>query len=108
MRATQHQQLTVEYARLSPDGGAHADVVVGKLVELWKQEPRIAPESLSKVTAPTLVMAADRDMISLEHTALIARSIPKAQLCIVPGAGHLLIRERPQLIATIVREFLAG
>ncbi|GLY15071.1 alpha/beta hydrolase [Kineosporia sp. NBRC 101677] len=107
MSAEQHQQLTDEYARLSPDGGGHEDVVVGKLVELWKQEPQIAPESLAGVTAPTLVMAADRDMISLEHTALIARSIPRAQLCIVPGAGHLLIRERPQLIATIVREFLA-
>ncbi len=104
----QHQLLDDEYARLSPDGAAHRESVVGRLVELWKQEPQIAAESLRTVTAPTLVMAGDRDMVSLEHTARIARSIPGAQLCIVPGTGHLLIRQRPGLIATVIREFLLG
>ncbi|MCD5316207.1 alpha/beta fold hydrolase [Kineosporia babensis] len=104
--AEQHQLLEDEYARLAPEGSAPAQDVVEQLVELWKQEPHIGAESLRTVAAPTLVMAGDRDSIALEHTALIARSIPGAQLCIVPGAGHLLIRQRPGLIARIVGEFL--
>ncbi|GLY33807.1 hypothetical protein [Kineosporia sp. NBRC 101731] len=108
MSEQQHAQLREEYARLSPDGLAHADTVVNKLVELWKDEPRIPAHSLGSVTAPTLVMAGDRDMVALEHTAVIARSIPGAQLCIVPGAGHLLIRECPDLITAVINRFLQG
>ncbi len=108
MTAKQHEQLEAEYALLSPDGPAHSEVIVGKLVDLWTSEPHIPAASLAGVRAPTLVLAGDHDMVALEHTAVIQRSIPGAQLGIVPGAGHLLVRECPDLIAAIVRRFLTG
>lgn len=95
------------YERLSPDGPEHADVVLGKLLRLWTQSPPIDPADLACLSAPTLVMSADRDSIRLEHAVLIASSIPGAQLCIVPGTTHGLVGERPELISTIVRHFLA-
>ncbi|MBT0773353.1 alpha/beta hydrolase [Kineosporia sp. J2-2] len=106
--ARQHEQLGEEYGRLSPDGAGHADTVVGKLLDLWKREPQITPDSLASVTAPTLVMAGDRDMVTLEHTASIAAAVPGAQLCVVPGAGHLLVRECPELVGAVVTRFLAS
>jgi pimeloyl-ACP methyl ester carboxylesterase len=107
MTNEQHQKIRDEYERLSPDGAAHAQIILDKLTDLWLKQPQITPASLGQITAPTLVMAGDRDVIALDHTATIARSITGAQLCIVPDAGHLLIRECPALIARLIRRFLS-
>jgi pimeloyl-ACP methyl ester carboxylesterase len=95
-----------QYAALSPDGADHAPVVEAKLHAMWAVEPTIAPRSLASVVAPTLVMAGQHDMVALDHTALIAESVPGAELCVVPGTSHLLVMERPALVGHIVREFL--
>lgn len=94
------------YDRLSPDGPAHADAVLGKLMRLWTTQPDIAPPSLAAISAPVLVMSGDRDTVRPDHSLLIAASIPGAQLCIVPGATHALVSERPAFIAGVVRGFL--
>ena len=94
------------YDSLSPDGPEHAHLVLDKLVRLWTTEPRIDAAALSSITAPTLVMSADRDTIRPDHSVLIAASIPGAQLCIVPGASHNLVAERPELIAAVIGDFL--
>ncbi|MFT2817455.1 alpha/beta fold hydrolase [Leifsonia sp. A12D58] len=96
----------MHYDRLSPDGPEHADIVLNKLFRLWTTEPHIDPSDLAAITAPTLVVAGDRDSIRPEHSLRIAASIPGAQLCIVPGASHGLLAERPELISTVIREFL--
>lgn len=93
-------------AELSPGGAALVAHVEEKLRAMWEVEPDIAAESLGAITAPTLVMAGQHDLVALEHTALIARSVPDAQLCIVPGASHLLIVERPAFVGYVVRGFL--
>ncbi|SDB89932.1 Pimeloyl-ACP methyl ester carboxylesterase [Sanguibacter gelidistatuariae] len=94
------------YGALSPDGPEHADVVLDKLFRLWTSEPRIDPGDLASITSPVLVMSGDRDTIRPDHSLLIAASIPGAQLCIVPGTSHGLVAERPELISTLIREFL--
>lgn len=44
------------------------------------------PDTLvASITAPTLVVAADQDVIRREHTVLLASLIPAARLLIVPG-----------------------
>ena len=40
---------------------------------------------IASITAPTLVVAADEDVVRIEHTVLLAALIPNAQLLIVPG-----------------------
>lgn len=94
------------YERLSPDGPGHADTVLQKLFRLWTTEPNIDPADLARITAPALIIAGDRDSIRPDHSLLIAASIPGAQLCIVPGAGHGLLAERPELISDVIRGFL--
>ncbi|BBX18425.1 alpha/beta hydrolase [Mycolicibacterium duvalii] len=54
-------------------------------------------ETLSKV--PTLVACGDRDLLTpLEYSQEMARAMPKAELLIVGGAGHLVQLERPEVI----------
>jgi pimeloyl-ACP methyl ester carboxylesterase len=94
------------YDALSPDGPEHGDVVMEKLFRLWTSSPAIEPSSLATITAPTLVMSGDHDSIRVDHSLLIAASIPGAQLCIVPGATHGLVAEKPEFIAGVITEFL--
>jgi hypothetical protein len=50
------------------------------------------PETLvASITAPTLVIGADHDVVRAEHTVLLASLIPNARLLIVPGnhGGYL-------------------
>ena len=53
-------------------------------------------------------MSGDRDHIRVDHSLLIAASIPGAQLAIVPGTTHALISERPDFVNALIRDFLAG
>jgi pimeloyl-ACP methyl ester carboxylesterase len=79
-----------------------------KLTDLWAVEPRIDPAALARVGTPALVLAGDRDSIPTPHTVDIARALPHAQLCIVPGAGHMVIREKPTQVNRAILDFLDG
>lgn len=62
---------------------------------------------LGRITAPTLVLHGSADtMTPLENARLLARSIPDAELSIVPGAGHAYLLEQPDESARRVLEFL--
>ena len=101
-------RLTQEYDRLSPDGPEHREAVFAKLMRMWHEEPDIDPAALATISAPTLVMAGDHDAIPIDHTILIATSIPGAQLCVVPDASHMLMLDRAEVVNRILLEFLAG
>jgi pimeloyl-ACP methyl ester carboxylesterase len=101
-------RLKAEYAALSPDGAGHLEVMLEKLGRMWRDEPDIDASELSRITAPTLVMAGDRDSIRTDHTLSIAAGIPGAQLCIVPGTTHMLMEEKPELVTELLRDFLVS
>ncbi|MFH8684495.1 alpha/beta fold hydrolase [Streptomyces lydicus] len=48
---------------------------------------------------PALVLAGESDLITpAEHSRTIAEVLPHAELVCVPGAGHLVMLERPELV----------
>lgn len=101
-----HERVGLEYAELSPDGPEHSDVVLGKLLDLWKIEPDIPPASLAGVTAPSLVIAAEHDVIRADATDAIVAALPGATLEVIPGTTHMLVREKPAEVAARVLAFL--
>ncbi|OBI78781.1 alpha/beta hydrolase [Mycobacterium sp. E740] len=53
--------------------------------------------TLAKI--PTLVACGDRDLLTpMEYSQAMAAALPKAELVIVGGAGHLVQLERPEVI----------
>jgi pimeloyl-ACP methyl ester carboxylesterase len=94
------------YEEVAPDGPAHFPTFFEKTMKMWLNEPDIRKEELAKIGAPTLVIAGDRDAITLEHTLELFRSIKGAQLCIVPRATHLLLSDRPEATNRPILEFL--
>ncbi|MFQ6196788.1 alpha/beta fold hydrolase [Streptomyces sp. NPDC000405] len=49
---------------------------------------------------PVLVLAGEKDMVTpSEHSRVIGEALPDAELVIVPGAGHLVMLEVPDLVS---------
>ena len=71
-------------------------------------EPHIDAKALEAITAPTLVLAGDHDVIRDEHTLEIYHHIPNSQLCIFPNATHMIPYDEPaRFNATVERFFRA-
>jgi pimeloyl-ACP methyl ester carboxylesterase len=100
------RMLVKRYDDASPDGPAHFPVVFEKTKRMWLSEPDIKGDELAKIRAPTLVMAGDRDGVTAEHTLELFKSIKGAQLCIVPGATHFLLSEKPDATNGAILRFL--
>lgn len=57
-------------------------------LDLMLTQPHLAGWQLTGITAPTLVLAGEKDLIDETQTRRIARSIPGAKLLILPGETH--------------------
>lgn len=98
--------LRQSYAGISPDGPDHYDVVVAKLAAMHAREPALTPADLRELTCRTLVMVADDDEVRPEHASEMYRSLPNAELAVVPGTSHGLLVEKPDLCNLLISEFL--
>ena len=98
--------LVKRYDQVSPDGPAHFPAVVEKTKRLWLNEPNITTKDLARISAPTMVMAGDRDSIPIEHTLELFKLIKGAQLCIIPGTTHFLMTQKPDMVNRAILEFL--
>lgn len=94
------------YGAVSPDGPEHFDVVWDKLSPAWTAFPIVDVAELEHLQPPTLVVAADRDMVTVEHAASVSRTIPNARLAIVPG-DHSAPIVKPAVFGRLMLDFLA-
>ena len=76
-----------------------------ELLGLMVNDPNVKPEELSQIQHQTLIIAGDKDMIKDKHTRLIARSIPQAELSIIPG-DHFIANKSPEAFNEAVLRFL--
>ena len=90
----------------SPDGPSHFPSIFEKTKNLWLSEPNLRRDELARIDARTLVMAGDKDVVPAEHTLELFLAIKNAELCIVPGATHWLLSEKPELANKMILEFL--
>jgi pimeloyl-ACP methyl ester carboxylesterase len=71
-------------------------------------ELNIPFSDLHKIKAPTIIMAADKDMIREEHTIKIFQNIEKAHLCIFPGETHDIPWQDPEIFNQAVYRFFSN
>ena len=77
--------------------GRHRATAQGVWAHWWASVYHDTLSRLASIEAPTLVMHGERDaMAPISNARLLADRIPDAELCIVPGAGHAYLLERPQ------------
>jgi len=76
-----------------------------QFLDLLGNQPHIPLADLKNIETPTLVMAADRDVIRDEHTLSMFHAIPKSQLAIFPGATHVIAAQDPARFNRTVLDF---
>ncbi|MGH9157259.1 MAG: alpha/beta fold hydrolase [Acidimicrobiales bacterium] len=103
-----HEYLAASYGEVSPDGAAHFPVVVDKLARMHLIEPTLNNDDLGTIACRTLVMFGDDDEVTLEHAIALYRTLPNAELAVIPGTSHGLLVEKPELCNTMILEFLTN
>ncbi|WP_280219450.1 alpha/beta fold hydrolase [Nocardia neocaledoniensis] len=80
--------------------------------------PSVSPEAARTVTAPTLTIIGDSDIVRPEHSVEMFRlfgggvmgdtpaGLPDAQLAILPGTSHITAPHRPELLLPMIPAFL--
>jgi pimeloyl-ACP methyl ester carboxylesterase len=76
-----------------------------QLLDLLGNQPPIPLTDLATIKVPTLVMAADRDVIRDDHTLSMFHALPKSQLAIFPGATHMIPVQDPARFNRTVLDF---
>jgi pimeloyl-ACP methyl ester carboxylesterase len=89
-----------EAARSTPEGQREV-----KLMEMMLEEPHIEAKALEAITAPTLVLAGDHDIVRDEHTIEIYHHIPNSQLALFPNATHTVPFDDPVRFNATVEQF---
>ena len=88
------------FAKKSAEAQKHAE-----LLGLRVNDPNVRPEELSAITAKTLVIAGNKDMIKESQTRLIASNIRDSQLVILKG-DHFIANKCPEAFNRAVLAFL--
>jgi pimeloyl-ACP methyl ester carboxylesterase len=56
----------------------------------------------------TLILCGDEDKLTPVHNShVMAAALPDAELVVVPGAGHMVMLERPSVVTTALRRLVA-
>lgn len=75
---------------------------------MYTAEPTFTVEDLAAMTMPVLLVYADDDCIHLAHSVELYDGLPNAQLAIVPGASHLVVVEQPDVIGSLIEDFVTS
>ncbi len=106
-----------EYMKIAPHPENFAQLFAKK-TEMDRQTKDIPAEKIQAIQSPTLLIIGDSDLVRPEHAVEMFRllgggvfgdtpaGLPKSQLAIVPGASHVSLSNRTELLVPMITSFL--
>ena len=105
-----------EYLRLAPDPD-HFSTLFAKKTEMDRNTKDVPDEAIRAITAPTLLIIGDSDIVRPEHIVEFFRllgggvmgdlaGLPRHQLAILPGTTHVTVADQVDLLVAMIRAFL--
>ncbi|HEY4298557.1 MAG TPA: alpha/beta hydrolase [Paraburkholderia sp.] len=95
-----------DYAQLSATPGDF-DAFVAAVSEMMRTQPNYSAHDLAQIHVPVAIVQSEHDeFIKPEHADYLARSIPGAELILLPGVSHFAPLQRPALFNRVMLEFL--
>jgi pimeloyl-ACP methyl ester carboxylesterase len=79
-----------------------------KAVQRMRTFKDIPEDKIRSISAPTLVVCGDADVVRPEHAVEEFRLLPHAQLAILPGTEHMKVTARSSWLAPMIEEFLGA
>lgn len=102
---SRHKQ---DYAALSPTPGKF-DEFVEAVGLMQRTQPNYSAENLGEIRVPVTIAHSEGDeFIRRHHAEYLARSVPGAELVILPGVTHFAPVQRPDVFNRAALEFLSG
>jgi pimeloyl-ACP methyl ester carboxylesterase len=95
-----------DYAQLSatPDQFKAFAAAVGLM---QKTQPNYSARDMAAIHVPVAIVQSEHDeFIKPEHAEYLARSIPGAELILLPGVSHFAPLQRPEQFNSVMRAFL--
>jgi pimeloyl-ACP methyl ester carboxylesterase len=77
-----------------------------KCVERMRGFTDIPEDAMRSITAPTLVIVGDADVMRPEHAVETFRVLPHTRLAVLPGTDHMKVMTRATWLAPMIGEFL--
>jgi pimeloyl-ACP methyl ester carboxylesterase len=105
-----------DYARVAPNPGDWPKLIE-KINEMNASFPEWTADQVRSITAPTLLILGDSDIVQPEHIVEMFRllgggvlgdlvGLPRSRLAIPPGTTHVTLVHRTDWLASMVGEFL--
>jgi pimeloyl-ACP methyl ester carboxylesterase len=88
------------------DRSPEAAQAVYRGVQLRRPGIMTLGDALAATPLPTLVAFGDADSACVEPGLFMWRQLPNARLAVIPGSGHAINLEEPELFNAVVRQFL--
>jgi pimeloyl-ACP methyl ester carboxylesterase len=94
-----------EYRKVAPDP-KHWPTFFGKVLKSGIEWKGFSPDELKAIKAPVLIACGDHDLIPVERCSELSRTIPNAQLAVIPDASHFILFSEPDRLLPTVAAFL--
>ena len=105
-----------EYVRLAPDP-EHFPVLFAKKTQMDHETADVPLEAIRALTAPTLLIIGDSDIIRPEHSVELFRllgggvmgdlaGLPNSRLAVLPGTTHATLPDRAEWLVSMITDFL--
>jgi len=102
----EHDAEIAEEQKRAPTKSAPVEASIGRIDAITKFDRRAG---LSRIKAPTLIVASDNDYITPNyHAEALAQAIPASKLVVFKGGGHSLSKTRAAEFNRTVLEFLGS
>jgi pimeloyl-ACP methyl ester carboxylesterase len=105
-----------EYQQIAPHP-EQFPTLFAKKSQLDKTIKDVSPATIKAITAPTMLVAGDSDIIRPEHTVELFRllgggvagdvtGLPNARLAVLPGTTHVSVVDRAEVLVPMIQAFL--
>jgi pimeloyl-ACP methyl ester carboxylesterase len=94
-----------KFLESSPDAPEWQARIFHKAYEVWATEPNISLADLGSINCPVLVLNGDDEVFNAHHGVELYQALPNAQLAIVPGTSHAVLKEKNELALALIDDF---
>ena len=99
------KELQEAYLEVAPHP-ANLPTFFNKAAQRMRDFTDIPPDAIRSITAPTLVIVGDADVMRPEHAVETFRLLPHAQLAVLPGTDHMKMMTRTAWLVPMIEAFL--
>lgn len=98
--------MAIESYLLGRDDLGQFEDHLQEMATMWATAPNLEVGDLNGIQTPTLVIVGDHWDISLNHTIEMHQALGNSELFVVPGGTHFVHQEKPDLLHTVMHDFL--